>query len=43
MKSSAEKKNHPVLREMITLGLVILAAWLLGQLFAPAIMKAIFL
>ena len=36
-------KNHPVVKKMIILAIVILAAWFLGQLAAPAIVKAMFL
>ena len=40
---SAEKKKHPVLKKVIALLIVIAAAWLLGQLVAPVLLKAIFL
>ncbi len=43
MESVTEKKKHPVLRKSITLVIVIIVAWVLGQLFAPALMKALFL
>lgn len=43
MESVTEKKKHPVLRKLITLVIVIIVAWVLGQLFAPALMKGLFL
>lgn len=38
-----EKKKYPVLRKVITLMIMIAVAWLLGQLAAPALLKAFFL
>ena len=40
---TAEKKKHPVLRKLIILLIVIAVAWLLAQLVAPALLKAVFL
>lgn len=42
-KSYASPRKHPLLRRLITLLAVFAAAWLLGQAFAPALMKALFL
>ena len=36
-------KNHPVIKKMIILVIVIVVAWLLGQLAGPAMVKAMFL
>ncbi len=36
-------KNHPVIKKMIILAIVILAAWLLGQLAGPVELKATYL
>ena len=43
MEPATEKRKHPVLRKLFTLVIVIVAAWVLGQLFAPVLMKALFL
>ena len=36
-------KIHPVIKKMIILAVVILAAWIIGQLAGPALVKAMFL
>ena len=38
-----KRKGNGILRRLITLAVVIAAAWLLGQWIVPAFMKAIFL
>ena len=36
-------KKHPLTKKMIIMVIVIIVAWLLGQLAGPVIVKAIFL
>lgn len=38
-----ERREKNIIRRLITLAVVIAAAWLLGQWIVPAFMKAIFL
>ena len=43
MEDETHKRKNGIVRRLITLAVVIAAAWLLGQWIVPAFMKAIFL
>ena len=43
MKAKKTNRGGKLLRALLTIPAVIIAAWVLGQLFAPALIKAFFL